>query len=150
MLREVPVRVDTVTELDRPVPVVVAEVLPPEPRVRALERVLVAVGVGDRHEPELRLAQELLDLRVVRVPARDVPAEQADVDLTRDPLARMLQRAVEHGGLGTVPLRSRVLRQLQRQDLPALQCVADHLELGDRRVVRSDLVQLRPYPSGPS
>jgi hypothetical protein len=52
MLSIVPVRVDAVTDLGSGYAVLFAEVLPPEPRVRALERVLVAVRVADEDEPE--------------------------------------------------------------------------------------------------
>jgi hypothetical protein len=61
------------------VAVVVAQVLAPQALV--VERVLVAVGVRDEHEPELGLAKELADLAVVVAPAVDVVLQQAPVDL---------------------------------------------------------------------
>jgi hypothetical protein len=58
--RPVAVRVDAVDVGDRAVGVVVVEVLAPEPRGGRGERVVVAVGVGDRHEPRLVLGQQSL------------------------------------------------------------------------------------------
>ena len=70
----VPVQVDPVADRDLLVAVVVAEVLPPQ--ALDVERVLVAVGVGDRHEPELARVEELLHDRVLAVVV-DVATKEA-------------------------------------------------------------------------
>ena len=117
VLVEVAVRVDAVVAGDLAVAVVVAQVLPPQPLV--VERVLVAVRVRDRHEPQLGALEQSLDGLVVRAPSVDEVVQQPPVDLDRDPLAGVLGGAVED--------RRRVpsgtcwpLRDLQRDDLAPL------------------------------
>src|SRR6185503_8398404 len=118
--------------------------LAPEARVRALEGVLVAVRVGDEHEPELAGLEHVLDGLVIRSPAGDQMLEEASVHLGRDPLARMLQRAVERGWSGPVGDFVRALRHLQRDDLPTLAGMADDLELEELRVPLGEVVHVRP------
>ena len=94
VLVEVAVGIDPVADRDLLVAVVVAQVLAPQPI--AFERELVAVGVGDHDEPQLGLLQQLAD-RVVSGPvAVDEVAKRPPVDLDGDPLARVLQRRVQH------------------------------------------------------
>ena len=73
--------------------------------------------------------------------------EQAAVDLERDPLTRVLVRAVEHGR--TFPVRdlARVLRHLEGDDRAALDGVPDHLELGERGVLVRERVELVADPA---
>jgi hypothetical protein len=87
VLRVVPVRVDSVAVRDDPVPVVVAEVLPPEPL--DVEGVLVSVRVVNEDEPQLGVLQQPLNRLVVGPPLVDVPVEQAPIDLCRDPFTRV-------------------------------------------------------------
>ncbi len=145
--RVVAVRVDTVADLGRSVCVVVAQVLPPEAGVRARERVLVAVRIGDDDEPELVLPQELLDLLVAGPPAVHEVLHQPAVDLGRDPLARVLRRRVEDRRLAAVLLAG-VLRDLESDELPALDRAAEDDQLRDARVVPRDRVELRAMAVG--
>ena len=140
VVRVVAVRVDAVGDRRHPVAVVVAQVLAPQPL--GVERVLVAVGVRDQHEPQLGLLQQVLDGLVVGAPALDVPAHQAPVDLGRDPLARVLRGAEQHRRAPAVRLAARSLRELDREDLAALERRAESHELGELRVVARDRVHL--------
>jgi hypothetical protein len=66
---EVAVRIDTIDTGDLTVTVVVAQVLAPQPLV--VERVLVAVGVGDQDEPQFGGLDQILDGGVVGAPPGD-------------------------------------------------------------------------------
>ena len=140
VLGEVAVGVDAVGPGDHAVVVVVAQVLAPQPLV--VERVLVAVGVGDDHEPQLVGLQEVLDLLVVGAPAVDEPVHQPPVDLGGDPLARVLRRAVQHGRPRAIRDAPGALGQLQRDELATLVGLAEHLELDQLRVLLREAVQL--------
>ena len=140
VVREVAVQVDAVADRDLVVAVVVVQVLAPEPRV--LEGVLVAVGVGDRHEPELGLLEQVPDPLIVGPPAIDVPVHQSAVDLAGDPLPRVLGGAVEDRGPTAVGLVACALGQLDSEDVAPLNRVADVDELGDLRVAARDLAHL--------
>ena len=100
--RPVAVRVDAVAVRDRAVAVVVAQGLAPQARAVGDERVVVAVGVHDRGEPQLGRREDLRDAggRVVLV--REHVLEQPPVGLHRDPLARMLGGVVEDDRLGAL------------------------------------------------
>ena len=88
VLVEVAVWIDAVADVDLIVVVVVAQVLAPQPLV--VECVLVAVGVGDDHEPELGPLEHPPDRPVVGPPAADEVIQGAPVHLGADPLARVL------------------------------------------------------------
>ena len=157
VLGVVAVGVDPVERRDPVVAVVVPQVLPPQAVV--VERVLVAVGVGDHDEPQLGGLQQVDDLLPVLPVHLDEPLEQALVDLDADPLARVLQRAVEDRRPAVVGHGVGVGRQLERDDVAG--CVgavalrigavglADHLELEQVRVGGRDLVEVRPDAVGP-
>jgi hypothetical protein len=92
--REVPVRIDSVdTGLDHAIAVVVSQVLAPETVARR-ERVVVAVGVRHRDEPQLACVDEVGD-GGVRAVAVDEVVHEASTGLRREPLASMLGRHVE-------------------------------------------------------
>ena len=140
VVREVAVEVDAVTRRDLAVAVDIPQVLAPEPL--GVERVLVAVRVGHRDEPQLGRLEQLLDLGVVGSPALDVPVHQAAVDLGRDPLARMLGRAEEHRWTLAILDTAGALGELDRVHVAALDRRADLDELGDRRILRRGLHEL--------
>jgi hypothetical protein len=140
VVREVAVRVDAVGDRDLVVAVVVAQVLAPQPL--GIERVLVAVRVRHEHEPQLVVLQQAPDPVVVVAPLVDVPEHQPPVDLGRDPLARMLGRAVEHGRPAPVADAARALGQLHGEDLATLECRPEPHQLGELRVLAGDLVHL--------
>jgi hypothetical protein len=140
VVREVAVRVDPVRAGDHAVVVVVPEVLPPQAVV--VERVLVSVRVRHEDEPQLGVLKEVLDLLVVCPPPLDVPEEEAAVDLGADPLASVLGRGVQDGGLAALPLPLLALAEPYGQDLAALVRVAEDLERGELRIVLRDLVHL--------
>ena len=148
MLRIVAVRIDAVADLDRPVAVVVAQRLAPEPGAGALERVLVAVRVGDRDEPQLVVLEQALDLLVVRPPGGDVVVDQTPVHLAGDPLPRVLQRAVEHRRPRAVGDLAGALGELERDDLAALSGPADDHGLGELRVPARDVVEVGAHAVG--
>ena len=129
---EVAVEVDAVTGGDLAVAVVVAQVLPP--KAFDVERVLVAVGVGHRDEPQLGRLQQRAHGRVVGPPAVDVPVHQPPVDLGGDPLAGVLRRAVEHSRAAPVGDAVGALGQLDGENVAALDGRADLDQLGDLRV----------------
>ena len=135
----VPVRVDAVVVCDLSVAVVVAEVLPPQPFV--IERVLVAVRVRDDQEPKLTRVDQVRDLGVLAVVVDEL-VEKPAIDLRGDPLPCMNRRHVQHVRTRAVGERLRVLRHLQRDDLAALERVADHFELHDLGVATRDRVEL--------
>ena len=135
---------------DLAVAVVVAQVLAPQPL--DVERVLVAVGVGDEHEPQLGLLQQLADLAVVGAASWSTKWwRRAPVDLGADPLAGVLQRAVEHRRPATRRGRPRApLVTLSGDDLAALAGVADHLELHQLRLSRASAYSSSRMPPGSS
>ena len=139
VLGVVAVRVDAVGVGGLAVAVVVAQVLAPQPLVG--ERVLVAVRVHDRDEPQLGRLEHLLGRLVVAAEV-DVVVHQAAVDLRRDPLAGVLRRAEQHRRAAAVALAAGALRDLQREDLAALQGRADLDQLGELRVLGRELVHL--------
>ena len=143
--RVVAVGVDAVADLGHAVAVVVAQVLAPQ--ALGVERVLVAVRVRHEHEPQLGVLQQRAHLLVAGVPAADVGAHQAPVDLGRDPLARVLRGAVEHRGALAVTHVAGVVGHLEPEDLAALQRPAERDELRDVAVVARDLVQLVADPA---
>jgi hypothetical protein len=135
----VAVEVDAVAVRDRAVAVVVAQVLAPQ--TLGAERVLVAVRVRHRHEPELARVEEVRDLRVAAVVLDEVP-KQPPRHLRRDPLARVDRAHVERRRPRAVRELPGVLGHLQRDDLAALERPADHLQLHDRRVALRERVEL--------
>ncbi len=147
----VAVGVDAVARRDLPVAVVVVQVLAPL-AVAGRERVVVAVGVGDRQDPDLarvdeardlggRHARDVVALRVLRRAALAVVVDeevgQAARLLGGDPLAGVLRGHVQRGGAGAVGVRglARVARDAQRDDRLAVDRVADDLALDDVRVL---------------
>ena len=138
--REVAVQVDTVARGDGPVAVVVPQVLAPQP-LAGLEGEVVAVGVRDRHEPQLGGLHQPGDPRVLAVPVEERVHEPTH-HLGGDPLAGVLGTEVEHRGTLAVLGLACVLGDLEGQDLLPLhgRAVAD--QLGDPRVLRSRLTQL--------
>ena len=123
-----------------PVAVVVAEVLPPEPL--GVEGVLVAVGVGHRHEPQLGGLEQLADAPVVGPPLGDVVGHQPAVTSVAIHSRACWVRAVEHRRTGPVLLPLGTLGQLDGQDLATLVGGADLDQLGDLRVGLGDRVHL--------
>ena len=96
----VAVGVDSIARRDHVVAVVVAEVLPPQAVV--VERVLVPVGVGHDHEPDLGGRQQVDDVGLAFPVHLDQVLEQPAVDLDADPLQRVLERAVQRRRAGVV------------------------------------------------
>ena len=94
--REVPVEVDAVAHVGPAVAVVVAQVLAPQP-VAGGEAVVIAVGVGDRDEPQLGRVDQLGEFTVAAVAVDHAMGEPAD-HLRGDPLARVLGPDVEDRG----------------------------------------------------
>ena len=141
--REVAVEVDAVARGDLPVAVVVAQVLAPQ-ALAVLEREVVAVGVGDREEPELVLVDQPPDRRIGVVAVDEVVHEPAD-HLGRDPLARVLRAEVQDRGLAAVALVARVAAHLERHDVLAVHRAPDAHELRDPPVRRR-----RPARTPPS
>ena len=150
MLGVVPVGVDAVVRRDLVVAVVVAQVLAPEPVV--VERVLVAVGVGDQDEPQLVRLQQVDERFLVLAVHLDHVLEEPPVDLGADPLSCVLQRRIEDRRAAVVGHRVGVLGQLQCNDVTRrIRPVAlgvgapglpDHLELEQVRVGGSNLVEV--------
>ena len=104
------------------------------------ERVVVAVRVLDRHEPELGTGQQVGDLGVVLV--LDDPAHEAPLDLGGDPLARVVVGRVEDGRARAVGDVARVLRDLEDGDRLAERGRADPLVLDDVAVLGGQLEHL--------
>ncbi|GAA3422727.1 hypothetical protein GCM10018952_76750 [Streptosporangium vulgare] len=129
---EVTVQVDAVGAGELAVAVVVAEVLAPEAVVPG-EGVVVAVGVGDRDEPELDGVDQLGDLGVGAVTVQIVEQEPAG-HLRGDPLTGVLGGHVEHGLARPVPELPRVLRHLDRGERLSLDRGAEVDDLGDVRL----------------
>ena len=158
--RIVPVRVDAVAlaALGRlavdPVAVVVAQRLAPEPVAGGLvrpaqmvgradaagERVVVAVGVLDRHEPELGPGQQVGDPRVVLV--LDHPPHEPALDLCRDPLAGVVVGRVQDRRPRAVRHVAGVAGDLQDGHGLAERRRADALVLDDVAVVGRELHHL--------
>ena len=91
--REVAVRVDAVAARDLAVGVVVAQVLAPESVARG-EGEVVAVGVGHRQEPQLRLLSRFGSAGAL-VRHHVLTQQPQGVDLGRDPLTGVLGGGVE-------------------------------------------------------
>ena len=104
------------------------------------ERVVVAVRVLDRHEPQLGAGQQVGDLGVVLV--LDDPAHEAPLDLGGDPLARVVVGGVEDGRPRAVGDVARVLRDLEDRDRLAERRRADPLVLDDVAVLGGQLEHL--------
>ncbi len=145
VLGVVAVGVDAVDDRRLAVAVVVAQVLTPQPLV--VERVLVAVRVHDRDEPQLGLVEQLADLAVAVV-AADVVEHQPPVGLRRDPLAGMLGGAEQHRRALAVAHLARAVGHLEREDLAAVVGPADPHQLRDVRVLARDLVHLVAEAAG--
>jgi hypothetical protein len=101
--------------------------------VGVLEGVVVAVGVGREDEPQFRRVDDLLDALVGGVVVH-VVVHQPPGHLRGDPLARVLGGEIEDGGLGAVLRLLGVLGELQRQDVLAVDGLADGDDLGQARV----------------
>ena len=104
------------------------------------ERVVVAVRVLDRQEPQLVAAQQLGDLRVVGV--LDPPGRHPPAHLGRDPLARVVDRGEQHRRARAVGDVARVLGHLQRDDVLAPPGLADHHQLREPRVGEREALHL--------
>ena len=96
------------------------------------ERVVVAVRVLDREEPELVAAQQLGDLGIVGV--LEPPRRHAPADLGRDPLAGVVDGGEQHRRARAVGDVARVLGDLEGDDVLALAGLADHDQLGQAAV----------------
>ena len=98
--REVAIGVHAVAGRDHAVAIVVAQVLAPQ-AVAGRERVLVAVGVVDADEPQLRAVDEARHLeagaRALAVVVDEV-VQRAPARLAGQPLAGVLHRVVEDRG----------------------------------------------------
>ena len=142
---EVAVEVHSVARGDAAVAVDVAQVLAPQ-AVRRGEGVVVAVGVRDQDEPELALAHEAGELAGAHAfdgravgPQRGaglavVVQEQAQrppAGLTREPLARMLDRRVEDRRAAAVGHAVGVRGDAHRVDRHPVERVAERDQLGD-------------------
>jgi hypothetical protein len=136
----VAVGVDAVAQHDLAVAVVVPEVLPPQPLV--VERVLVAVGVGDEDEPQLCGPQQPAGGSVAVVVGVDHVVEEAPVDLDADPLPGVLGGQVERRRAPAVADPAGVLRDLEGDDLSPLVGGAEHHLLDQVPVVAGELVDL--------
>ena len=147
LVGEVAVEVDAVVGVDHAVAVVVAQVLAPEPLV-LLEGPVVAVGIGDGKEPQLRRVHDAAQLRVAGRVAVEVVVGEPPHHLRRDPLACVLRAEIEHGGALAVRHLVGVLGDLQGDDVLALMGLADGHELGDPRVRRGHLLELLLQPAG--
>ena len=90
VLRVVAVRVDAVADLVVPLPLLSRRFL--RHRRVGVERVLVAVRVRDRDEPQLVVLSRFVIAVSFARQLVDVPVEQPPVDLGRDPLAGVLRR----------------------------------------------------------
>jgi hypothetical protein len=142
---EVTVRVDTVTHRYLAVAVVVAHVLAPQPLVVVGE--LVAIGVGDEHEPQLGRPQQTPDLGVVGPPPVEEVVQEPAVDLAADPLPGVLQRRVEDGWARAVGHAASALGQLEGDELATLGGTPEDQQLDKLRVPVGDLVQLVAKPA---
>ena len=138
--REVAVEVDAVVGGDPAVAVVVAQVLAPQP-VAGCEREVVAVGVGDRDEPQLGRVDQLGDRRVGAVAVDDVVGEAAH-HLRRDPLPGVLGAEVERRRPAAVTDAAGVPGHLEGDDVLALHRLADRDQLGDVRMLGGELLEL--------
>ena len=137
---EVAVGIDTVRSIDRSVGVVVAQVLAPQP-VAGLEGEVVAVGVGDGHEPQLGAVHQVGDRRVAAVAVHDVVG-QPPVHLGGDPLAGVLGGGVQGGRAPAVAGLVGPARDLDGDDVLPVHRLADRHELDDVGVVGRDLLEL--------
>ena len=137
---EVAVRIHPVVRRDPAVPVVVAQRLAPQ--ALGVERVLVAVRVGDEDEPQLHPAQRATRVGLPGAPAIHVADQQPPVDLRGDPLPRVLGGDEEDGRAAAVGAPPGAARELEREDRPAAARPPDRLELGDPRVAAGDPPQL--------
>ena len=115
-------------------------VLAPE-ALPGLEREVVAVGVGDGHEPQLGLLQQVADRRIRAIAVDDVVGQPSN-HLGRDPLPRVLSRREQGGRALPVGSLLRVLGHLEGDDVLAVDGLADRHQLGDVRVFRGDLLVL--------
>lgn len=146
--RVVAVEVDPVAGRDLAVAVVVGQVLAPQALTR-LEGPVVAVGVGHRHEPQLGAVDHVGDRLVGAVAVDDVVGEAAH-HLGCDPLAGVLGAGEERGRSVSVAHPGGVARDPERDDVLALDGLADHDQLGDVRVVGGDLLELLLEVAGPA
>src|SRR4029453_18355534 len=101
--------------------------------------------VRERDEPELRGLKQRRDALVVCLPPSDVPLQETEVDFARDPLACVLDRAVEHRrARGMTPANAG--DQLEGPDgAPAAGC-ADPDRLRDARIRLRDALNLGGVP----
>lgn len=134
LVGEVAVEVDAVAGTDLAVGVDVPQVLAPQAVRGVLEGVVVAVGVGRQDEPQLGRVDQLLDAPVGLV-AVEVVVHQPPGHLRGDPLARVLVGQVQHRGLGAVLGLLGVLGELEREDVLALDRLADGDDLGEAGVL---------------
>ncbi len=154
--RVVAVRVDAVDVVDLAVAVVVAQVLAPQ-AVGRREGVVVAVGVGDHHEPQLAGVDELGDLlgleaehglavgaerRALLAVVVQEQAHGAAAGLGGEPLARVLGGRVEDRRPRAVTAVAGVLGHLHRVDRHTADGLADDLQLGDVAVLGRELLEL--------
>jgi hypothetical protein len=113
--------------------------------------VVVAVGVGDRDEPQLGRVDQPGERAVAAVAVDHVAREPAD-HLRRDPLARVLGADVEDRRPTPVTQLRGPPRHLQGDDVLALDGLADGDQLGDGRVVGGQPLELvlspPPVPYG--
>ena len=142
----VAVGVDTVGIGDDPVAVVVAQVLAPQ-ALAGLEREVVAVGVGDGHEPQLGAVHQVRDGGVAAVAVDDVVG-QPPVHLGRDPLTGMLGRREQRGRAATVAGAVGPPRDLDGDDVLPVHRLADRDQLDDVGVVGRELLVLLLEPAG--
>ena len=142
----VAVEVDAVVAGQLPVAVVVAQVLAPQALTLG-EGVVVAVGVGHRQEPQLGPGQQALDRPAGGV-AVDDAAQEAGGHLGGDPLAGVLGRHVEHRRTLAVAGLVGTLGDLDRDDVLALDGLADRHGLGDPGVTTRELLDLGLDPTG--
>ena len=138
--RVVAVGVHAVDGGDPAVAVVVAQVLAPQP-VAGGEREVVAVGVGDRHEPQLGRVDQLGECGVGAVAVDHVMGEAA-YRLRPDPLPGVLAADVERRRPAAVTDAAGVPGHLEGDDVLALHRLADRDELGDVRMFGGELLEL--------
>ena len=148
VLRVVPVRIDAVSDLGRPVAVVVTKVLPPQPRVGARENVYWYPSGFATSTNQSSFSRSLIALLFARHCAIEV-GEQPAVDLGRDP-PRACCADVEHRRPRPVGHLAGALRQLEGDDLAPLAGVPDDLELRQLRIPTRDVVEVGAEPSDPS
>src|SRR5690606_21351727 len=129
LVRVVAVEVHAVARGDLAVPVVVPQVLAPEALTLGAGEV-VAVRVGDRHEPQVGAVHDPGDALVVPVAGQHV-VEQAPDHLRRDPLTGVLGADVDSRGARPVTGGPGVAADLHGNDVLALSGLPDRHELGD-------------------